>query len=116
MPGTYHIIPFRARYTTRRVPSYAIGPGHRRKTHMEESVRAKCGRTLVKGRDQFCNISIATPDWNYDWCHDCVRAYPWNEDGRKAWLRRGIETMDSSSWEEWLKTPEGEYAKQGEFD
>ena len=97
MPGTYHIIHDHSQWGTRRVPNYGAGSGRRHKTRKEETVIATCGRTLVIGRDQCCNIGIATPEWNYDWCHDCVRAFPWEEDARKMWLKKGIETMDLSS-------------------
>lgn len=72
-------------------------------------------KIIVIGEEQYCNISIATPEWDKDWCHDCVRAFPWKDDARKIWLKKGIEAMDLSSWSEWLKTPEGEYAKPGKF-
>ena len=89
MSGSYHIIHHHARY-------------------IEESVLAVCGKTLVKGRDDCCNISAATPDWSYDWCHDCVKAFLWNENARKLWREKhGIETLDRDSWERWLHTPKG---------
>ncbi len=115
MLGTYHIIHYHAQYTTRRIPYYVSGPNHRRKTRLEEIVKSVCGETLVVNKDQFCNLSIVTPSWNYDWCHDCVRAFPWKENARKVWLKKGIESMDLPSWDEWINTPEGEYANPESF-
>ena len=93
MPGTYHIIHANARYATRWVPCYETGRYHRHKTHKEQYVPSLCGGTLVEGRDQFCNAIIANPDWNYDWCHGCVRVLPWTDDARGKWLRKGIDTL-----------------------
>lgn len=95
MPGTYHIIPANARFTTKRVRCYGTGRYHRHKTHLEESVSAACGKTLVSGRNQFCSIDITTPDWKYDWCHDCVRAFLWTDVARSVWLKKGIKTLDT---------------------
>ena len=111
MLGNYHIVHANARYTARRVPCYDSGRYHRHKTHEEKTVLSVCGRTLVRGRDQSCNISIADPYWNYDWCHDCVRAFLWTDEARKIWKERGIDTLDFPSWEQWLQTPEGKYAR-----
>ena len=96
MPGTYHIITA-VGYAKQRVSCYQTGPGHRHKSHIEESAPSACGRTVVQGRDQFCNISIANPRWDYDWCHDCVRAFSWPDKARKLWLAKGIETVDHAT-------------------
>jgi len=111
MPGTYHIIHANADYSSRRVRCYESGRYHRHKTHVEEYVRAVCGTELIRNRDKFCNIGIATPSWDYDWCHKCVRAFPWKDGARKQWQAKGIETIPAESWADWLETPEGEYAK-----
>ena len=100
MPGTYHIVHLNARYFTRWVD------GRKR-----EFIGPVCGEDLPRERGQSCNISIATPSWNYDWCHDCVKAFPWTEDARKIWAKKGIEAMDEHTWNEWINSPEGEYAK-----
>lgn len=114
MSGTFHIIHFHVQSTRRRVP---IPVYERRssqpKTREEERIKVACGKIIVIGEEQYCNISIATPEWDKDWCHDCVKAFPWTEDARKMWLGRGIETLDSSSWNDWLNTPEGKYANPG---
>ena len=97
MLGTYHIIHANARYATGRVQCYETGRYHRHKTHEEKSVPSVFGRTLVSGRDQFCNIGISNPSWKNDWCHDCVRAIPWTDEARNIWKEKGIDTLDSSS-------------------
>ena len=99
--GTYHIVRRHAQYFT--TPS-----GGRRK----EFIKSVCGKVLARDEDNSCNMAIANPSWNRDWCHDCVRAYPWTEDARKIWLEKGIEAMEHSSWLEWINSPEGEYARQ----
>ena len=93
MPGTYHIIHENARFTTKRVRCYGTGRNHRHKTHLEESVSAACGKILVSGRNQFCSIVIADPNWKYDWCHDCVRAFPWPDVARRLWLEKRVKTI-----------------------
>lgn len=115
MPGNYHIVWPHAQYVTRRVPYHETGPGHRNKTHTEETITSICGKTLVRYRDQSCGLSIANPEWDYDWCHDCVKAILWTEDARKAWTEKGIETLDPESWEKWINSPEGEYANLKKF-
>ena len=113
MPGTYHIIHYHANYTRRRVRCYETGSSHRHKTHIQETVPAVCGVTLDRVKDQFCNVGIADPNWTYNWCHDCVRAFPWTNEGRAKWKKAGIDTLEESAWNEWLQTPEGEYARRG---
>lgn len=100
MPVTYHIVHLNAQYYTRIV-------GRRRK----EFIKSVCGEILPRERGQSCNNTIADPSWNYDWCYGCVKAFPWTEDARKIWLKKGIETMDEATWKEWINSPEGEYAK-----
>ena len=108
MPGTYHIIHFDARYRTA-----PVGRGqYRGRTRVEQSTQAACGQFVVRDRDTYCSIKIANPNWAYDWCHACVRAYPWSDDARKLWLGKGIETLDPASWEQWLQTPDGEYSRR----
>ena len=97
MKGTFHIVHLDATYTS-------IGK--------KESITAACGKVLIRGEDDYCNISMAGPNLNYDWCHDCVKAFPWRSKSKKAWLERGIEVLDPSSWVRWLRTPEGEYARK----
>ena len=95
MPGTYHIIHANARFAMKRVRCYGTGQSHRHKTHLEESVPAACGKILVSGRDQFCNIGIANPYWNHDWCHECVRVFPWTDDAKRLWLKKGVKFLDA---------------------
>ena len=94
MSGTYHIIHYYAQYTTRRVACYETGRYHRHKTHEEKAVSSACGKILVNGRDQYCNIAIANPGWSYDWCHECVKAFPWTDDAKGMWATKGIEIPD----------------------
>ena len=111
MPGSYHIIRVNARPYTRSAPCYKGGRYHRHKTCKEEFLPTACGGAVESSKNASCNISIANPDWNYDWCHACVRAFPWNQDGVNGWRKRGIEALGSMDWAEWVKTPEGEYAR-----
>ena len=112
MPGTYHIIHANATYRMRRVRCYETGRYHRHNYHDEEYATAACGSEVSRDRSDFCNISIATPDWNYDWCHKCVQSFPWNEEGRTKWEARGIKTMGGEEWNEWIETPEGAYVRE----
>ena len=73
MPGTYHIIPVRFR----RFPP------------------ALCGERLVKDRSDYCNTDIANPTWDYDWCHDCVKAMKWTDEERRIWREKGIDVGEA---------------------
>ena len=65
----YHIIPPGAYYRSRRVRCYESGRYHRHQSHEEEYCFALCGKEVVRGRDDYCNLSIANPVvWSYDWC------------------------------------------------
>ena len=74
MPGTYHIIPVRYR----RFPA------------------ALCGEKLIQGRGNYCNTNTANPDWDYDWCHDCVKAVVWTDEAKGVWRQKGIDVGGSS--------------------
>ena len=107
MSGNYHIIHADENYSTRRVICYESGRYHRHQTHEERYVQAACGTVVSPDRGDFCNISIANPNWNYDWCHVCVRAFPWTDGAKEMWRKKGITASNSLEWDEWLKTPEG---------
>ena len=92
MPGNYHIIHENARYSTRRVRCNESGRNHRHKTHDEQFVESACGNILSPNGNQFCSVAIVNPNWTYDWCHDCVRAFQWREQARQIWHCKGIET------------------------
>ena len=92
MPGNYHIIHADANYVAMRVPCEEGGPYHQHQTHTEEVVASVCGVTLATKGDDFCSIDIADPNWNHDWCHDCVRSFPWTAEARRLWLEKGIDT------------------------
>ena len=50
---------------------------------------------MVTGREDFCNVSIATPTSGKDWCHDCVKAIPWTDEGKVlSSERHGIDTYN----------------------
>ena len=104
----YHIVHANAHYATRRVRCHETGRYHRHQTHEEEYTLSVCGETLIRDVEPACNISIANPEWNYNWCSDCVNSFPWDDNDRKLWLdKHGIETMDEDSWRQWLRTSEG---------
>ena len=87
----YHIIPVIFSYHSRRVPCHERGRFHRHKTHIEEFCYAVCGQEVVRGRDDFCSISIATPDWNYAWCRECVESIDgWTPEAIQRWKARGF--------------------------
>lgn len=108
MPGTYHILPAHARYTKMRVPCYQTGRYHRHRFCDVERVMALCGATVESGRDDGCNIIIANPNWDKDWCHNCVGIVPWTEPAGKIWQERhGIETLSVEEWQEQHSAQEG---------
>ena len=111
MPGSYHITPVFARYSTHWVPCHETGRYHHHQSHKEERLPSVCGLSLVRGRDQSCSASIANPDWDYDWCHRCVKAMLWNDDARGLWSEKGIKTLDHAAWKEWIETADGEHAR-----
>lgn len=110
MYSTYHMIHVNARYSPRRVRCYETGRYHRHQFHTEEYARAICGVTLVRDRDQFCNVGIADPRWDYDWCPSCVKLVPWSDKGKQMWVARGLEAMNSEEWKAWVESPEARAA------
>ena len=74
---SYHII-VATHYHERRVPCNETGRYHRHKTHVEQYTTALCGREVTKGKDGFCNLSIANPvEWPRNWCRSCIEAVSW---------------------------------------
>ena len=59
--GNYHIIQFNAQSHRVRVRCHQGGRYHRHQYHIEEQFQVVCGAELVTGREDFCNVSIATP-------------------------------------------------------
>ena len=108
MLGKYHIIHANAQPIQRRVRCYETGRYHRHNTHVEEFFRSACGETFTLRQNDACNITIANPNWDKNWCHDCVKAFPWTEEARGIWREKhSIETLDHASWEKWVRTSEG---------
>ena len=73
MPGTYHII-----------DSYP---------REQKLVQSLCGEILDRRKkESFCDKALASPFWPYDWCPECVRALPWNDEVTRKlwWIERGI--------------------------
>ena len=73
---------------------------------------AVCGRLLAKDEDDYCNISVADPGWDKDWCEPCVIAIAWSNEFTLKWQERGIGAMELTDYFQWLRKPEGEYARQ----
>ena len=98
--GDYHILDANAQYTTRRVPCHETGRNHRHKTHDVDSIQSVCGKTLIRGIDNYRKIYTDDdigPNYNYQWCQDCVKPLPWTESARKLWLEKhGIATVEPS--------------------
>ena len=95
-PGVYHIILPTAQLRQERVRCHIENSIHRHKYHIEETFQAICGdRTL---RENCCNSDIANPNWNYNWCHQCVKLLPWTDEGKRLWLERhGIDTYSQAT-------------------
>ena len=94
--GTYHIIYPWAQLHRERVRRDIDNSTRRHRYHFEETFQAICGATTP--RDSCCNLSIANPNWNYNWCHGCVKAITWNDDGKRLWLERhGIGTYTEAA-------------------
>lgn len=92
MRRTYHLIPFDTySYRTRRVQCNQTGRYHRHKTHEEQYAVARCGQEVLKDEDTSCNEGIANPQWDKNWCHECVRAVPWTDPVKDLWRGKGIE-------------------------
>ena len=97
MPGSYHIITLYAQPYSMRVRCHQEGRDHRHATHIERFIETVCKKTIPYGPDNCCNISIANPNWDKNWCRDCVTAFPWTDEGSKMWLEKhGIETTGES--------------------
>ena len=71
MPGSYHIIyPF----TDTRSQRFS----------------ALCDEVLERNKVDYCNVGIANPNWDYDWCHACVQAAEWTDEAKRLWEAKGI--------------------------
>ena len=106
MLGPYHIIHAYEQPIRRRVRCFETGRYHRHQTHIEEFFRAACGETFSRRESDCCNITIADPNWDKNWCQKCVKMFPWTEKARQIWLdKHGIETLDSESWKRQFATP-----------
>ena len=101
--GNYHLMHSPAAHTTAptepREESPLIAP-------------AVCGKLLDKDEDGYCNISVADPEWDKDWCEPCVVAIAWSNQFTLKWQERGIGAMELTEYVQWLRTPEGDYARQ----
>ena len=79
MPGTFHILPAHA--------AYSVEPT----THLDEerdfpqTIPAACGVTLTRYRDDYASILVVKPEWQKDWCHQCVRAFRWPVELAERW-------------------------------
>ena len=101
--GNYHLTHSPAAHTTA-----PMEPG-------EEAYRmtpAVCGKLLAENEDDYCNISIADPEWDKDWCEPCVIAIAWSNRFTLKWQERGIGAMELTDYVQWIRAPEGEYAGQ----
>ena len=76
----YHIVAPDARY---------VGSQRGRE---ERIVIAVCGAEVKESDPNACNLGIANPDWDYNWCRDCVLFYwdDWTEEGKAKWQKKGI--------------------------
>ena len=75
----YHILPANAEWSRYR----------RGKTQTTLSL---CGEVVRRWEDGACNISIATPEWDYNWRHDCVLSVHerWTDAEKEIWRKKGI--------------------------
>ena len=93
--GNYHVIGINAHYYTERFRDY------RGRTRTVELTTAVCGVELNRANTNFCNISIAGPQWDYDWCHNCVRYFSdiWTDEAKKLWREKGIAMLSKEGSE-----------------
>lgn len=85
MDQHFHILPQDAAYETVNfaTPNPNLDPAD----YSYQTIRAACGAQLVRYQDEYCNIVIANPKWERNWCADCVRAFHWSEPDRIVWIR-----------------------------
>ena len=69
-----HILPPDAYYGTRRVVCNETGRYHRHKSHDEQFTYAYCKTEVVKGRDDFVNLTIFNPAMKSLWCRECFES------------------------------------------
>ena len=101
--GNYHLMHSHAEDTTLPVRLSEEAP---------PMAPAVCGKLLDKDEDGYCNVSGADPERDRDWCEPCVIAVAWSNQFTLKWRERGIGAMELTDYLQWIRTPEGDYARQ----
>ena len=91
--GNFHIINFET-YSRR---SMACGPDCDKicaeldpPEHEQHYGNGICGTEVVRHRDEYCSVHIASPAWDRDWCAGCVCRTPWRPDEVETIREKGI--------------------------
>lgn len=100
--GNHHLVHTYANYTT-------ISTGADEEN--TQTIPAVCGAVLTRYQDEYCNVSIADPGWDKDWCEPCVVGIAWSNEATAGWRKRGLDAKELTEYILWLKTPEGEYPR-----
>ena len=100
--GDYHLIHSFAEYTTMPMGLAEENP---------QTIPAVCQAVLTRFKDGYCNVSIANPDWDKDWCEPCIAGVAWNNELTAKWQAKGLPAKAFTDYVSWVRTPEGEYAR-----
>lgn len=97
MSGSFHLIDQPA-YFRRDAPCGpdCAGPGicllAPPPEHREEYALAICGSEVVRYRDDYAASGTAKPEWEKDWCRECIMLVCWNPREEQALRARGFLT------------------------
>ena len=58
--------------------------------HRQDYATALCGLEVVRHRDEYCNVDIANPQWEHDWCVECVCRTIWTEEEIQVLHDKGL--------------------------
>ena len=59
--------------------------------HRQDYTFAMCGREMIRYQDNYCNAGIARPQWNNDWCIECINTVQWDEEDTR--ILRGKDLL-----------------------
>ena len=60
--------------------------------HRQEYALGLCGAEVVRHRDDYCASGIAKPQWDHDWCRECIMLVQWSPEEEETFRRKGFLT------------------------
>ncbi len=60
--------------------------------HHQDYATTLCGREVIRYRDEYCASGIAKPEWNHDWCRECIMMVQWTPEETEIFHQKGLLT------------------------